>query len=44
MKKEKNNKKEAYEKLEYLKKISPIDSDIEKEREEAMNEKYGFID
>ena len=35
---------EAYEKLEYLKKSFPIDSDIEKEREEAMNEKYGLID
>lgn len=43
-KKEKGNKMEAYEKLEYLKKTSPIDSDIEKEREEAMNEKYGVID
>ena len=30
--KEKNNKMEAYKKLEYLKKTSPIDSDIEKER------------
>ena len=44
IKKEKGNKMEAYEKLEYLKKSFPIDSDIEKEREEAMNEKYGLID
>ena len=43
-KKEKVNKMEAYKKLEYLKKTSPIDSNIEKEREEAMNEKYGLID
>ena len=42
--KEKNNKMEAYKKLEYLKKTSPIDSDFEKDREEAMKEKYGLID
>ena len=42
--KEKNNKMEAYKKLEYLKKTSPINSDFKKEREEAMNEKYGLID
>ena len=43
-KKEKNDKMEAYKKLEYLKKTFPIDSDVEKEREETMNEKYGVID
>lgn len=42
--KEKNNKMEAYKKLEYLRKTSPIDSDFEKEREEVMKEKYGLID
>ena len=30
--KEKNNKMEAYKKLEYLKKTSPINSDFKKER------------
>ena len=43
-KKEKSDKMKTYEKLEYLKKIFPIDSDVEKEREETMNEKYGVID
>ena len=42
--KEKDNKIQAYERLEYLKKSSPIDIDAEKEREKAMNEKYGVID
>ncbi len=44
IKKEKSNKMEAYEKLENLKKTSPIDVDFDKEREEAMNAKYGIID
>ena len=34
---------EAYKKLEYLKNNFPIDSDVEKDRGEAMNEKYGVI-
>ena len=42
-KKEKNDKMEAYKKLEYLKNNFPIDSDVEKDRGEAMNEKYGVI-
>ncbi len=41
--KEKNGKMEAYAKLESLKKTSPVDADFDKEREEAMNEKYGVI-
>lgn len=44
--KEKKNdeKMKAFERLEILRKTSPITADYEKEREEAMNEKYGVID
>ena len=41
---EKSDKMKAYEALENLKKTSPVSADIDKEREEAMNEKYGVID
>ena len=34
----------VYETLENLKKISPVNADIDIEREEAMDEKYGVID
>ena len=44
LKKEKSDKMKAYERLENLKKNSPINVDFDKEREEAMNEKYGVID
>lgn len=39
-----NTKLKAFEELEKLKKEYPIDADLDKEREEAMNEKYGIID
>lgn len=44
LEKEKSDKMKAYERLENLKKKSPINVDFDKEREEAMNEKYGVID
>ena len=43
-KKEKSDKMEAYEKLESLKKFSPIDADLKEEREETMKKKHGPID
>ena len=39
-----NDKMKVYETLENLKKISPVNADIDIEREEAMDEKYGVID
>lgn len=39
-----NNKMNAFEMLESLRKTSPIDEDYDKEREEAMNEKFGIVD
>lgn len=43
-KENRDDKMKAFERLENLRNASPITSDCEKEREEAMNEKYGILD
>ncbi len=42
--KKNDNKMKAFERLEILRNASHITPDYEKEREEAMNEKYGVLD
>ncbi len=42
--KKNDNKMKAFERLEILRNASPITADYKKEREEAMNEKYGVLD
>ena len=39
-----NRKIEAFERLEAIRRENKKESDFNKEREEAMNEKYGIVD
>ena len=40
----KRRKKEAFERLEAIRRENKKEIDFNKEREEAMNEKYGIVD